>query len=124
LLAQLKATLGLAYLFVSHDLSVIRHIGNRVAVMYLGRIVEIGETDQAFDAPSHPYTQALLSAVPLPDPRKAQARRRIILSSDVLDPADPPSGCRFHSRCPTFLSFDSRRRQRCIDEQPVLLPQG
>jgi glutathione transport system ATP-binding protein len=124
LLARLKATLGLAYLFVSHDLSVIRHVADRVAVMYLGRIVEIGEIDQVFDAPSHPYTQALLSAVPLPDPRKEQARQRIILSGDLPDPTDPPYGCRFRSRCLMFSSFDPGHRQRCIDEQPALLPQG
>ncbi len=124
LLARLKATLGLAYLFVAHDLSVIRHVADRVAVMYLGRIAEIGETDRVFDAPAHPYTQALLSAVPVPDPRQERARRRIILSGDLPNPADPPSGCRFRSRCPTFATVDPGRRQRCIDEQPALVRQG
>ncbi|MGH8900894.1 MAG: dipeptide ABC transporter ATP-binding protein [Egibacteraceae bacterium] len=124
LLEQLKAALGLAYLFVAHDLSVVRHIADRIAVMYLGRIVEIGETDRVFDAPAHPYTQALLSAVPLPDPRKERGRRRIILPGDPPDPADPPSGCRFRTRCPTFAALDPDGRKRCIDQQPALLPQG
>ncbi|MGH8899481.1 MAG: dipeptide ABC transporter ATP-binding protein [Egibacteraceae bacterium] len=124
LLARLKAALGLAYVFVAHDLAVVRHIADRVAVMYLGRIAEIGETDRVFDAPAHPYTQALLSAVPLPDPRKERARRRVILSGDLPNPVDPPSGCRFRTRCPTFATLDPVRRQRCVDEQPALLRQG
>jgi len=124
LLARLKATLGLAYLFVAHDLSVIRYVADRVAVMYLGRVVEIGQTDRVFEAPAHPYTQALLSAVPLPDPRKERARRRIILSGEAPNPADPPAGCRFRGRCPTFAAFGPERRRRCIDERPVLSHQG
>ncbi|MGH3853475.1 MAG: dipeptide ABC transporter ATP-binding protein [Pseudonocardiaceae bacterium] len=124
LLARLKATLGLAYLFVAHDLSVIRYVADRVAVMYLGRIVEIGETDRVFGAPAHPYTQALLSAVPVPDPRKERARRRIILSGEAPNPADPPSGCRFRGRCPTFTALGPELQRRCTDEQPVLSHQG
>ncbi len=124
LLEQLKQKLGLAYLFVAHDLSVVRHIADRVAVMYLGRIVEIGTTRAVFDTPSHPYTQALLSAVPIPDPAREQTRRRIILEGDQPSPADPPSGCRFRTRCPTFAALDEGRRQLCLDVEPDPYPQG
>ena len=101
LLEELKSKLGLAYLFVAHDLSVVRHIADRVAVMYLGKIVEIGEVDSVFDAPRHPYTQALLSAIPIPDPEAKTDRQ--ILKGDVPSPANPPSGCVFRTRCPVAL---------------------
>jgi glutathione transport system ATP-binding protein len=121
LLDELKAKLELAYLFVAHDLSVVRHIADRVAVMYLGKIVEIGEVDGVFGEPKHPYTQALLSAIPIPDPVAERSRERIILTGDLPSPANPPQGCRFHTRCFTFATLPEDKRQRCLDEEPPLV---
>ncbi|MEV7908371.1 oligopeptide/dipeptide ABC transporter ATP-binding protein, partial [Streptomyces anulatus] len=124
LLEDLKRRLGLSYLFVAHDLAVVRHIADRVAVMYLGKIAEIGEVGEVYDAPMHPYTQALLSAIPLPDPRKERSRRRILLEGDLPSPAAPPSGCRFRTRCPKFRTLDETGRSRCVNEEPQVRPFG
>ncbi|QFY11673.1 dipeptide ABC transporter ATP-binding protein [Nonomuraea phyllanthi] len=125
LLGSLKARLGLSYLFVAHDLAVVRHIADRVAVMYLGRIAEIGEVDAVFDGPAHPYTQALLSAIPLPDPVRERARERILLEGDLPSPADPPSGCRFRTRCPKFRAeLTDEERRLCVESEPEVRPLG
>ncbi|MFM8992171.1 MAG: oligopeptide/dipeptide ABC transporter ATP-binding protein, partial [Alphaproteobacteria bacterium] len=115
LLLELQRGLGTAFLFVSHDLSVVRHVSDRIAVMYLGRIVELAERDALFSQPRHPYTQALISAIPLPDPVTQRTRRRIILSGEIPSPARPPAGCAFHTRCPMATA-------RCRAEAPALLP--
>ncbi|GAA3054170.1 ABC transporter ATP-binding protein [Streptomyces glomeratus] len=113
LMARLQGEFGLSYVFIAHDLSVVRHISDRVGVMYLGRIVEIGRDTEIYDHPTHPYTQALLSAVPVPDPEARERRERIILSGDVPSPAHIPSGCRFRTRC-------WKARERCALEVPPL----
>ena len=112
LLLELQASLGLTYLFISHDLSVVRHICKRIAVMYLGKIVELAEADELVSSPKHPYTEALLSAVPVPDP--TVKTERILLKGDVPSPVDPPSGCRFHTRCPY-------KEDLCDQEDPPML---
>jgi peptide/nickel transport system ATP-binding protein len=113
LFADLQERLGLTYIFIAHDLSVVRQVSNRVAVMYLGAIVETGPTDEIFRAPAHPYTEALISAVPVPEVDRPGRRERIVLAGDVPSPMNPPSGCRFHPRC-------RYATQRCKSERPVL----
>ena len=113
LLQDLQRDLGLALLFISHDLAVVEHMTHRVAVMYLGRIVEVASRERCFGSPKHPYTFALLSAVPVPEPGKA--RTRIVLKGDVPSPINPPSGCHFHTRCPYVF-------ERCRSEEPLLKP--
>jgi peptide/nickel transport system ATP-binding protein/oligopeptide transport system ATP-binding protein len=125
LLKDLQAELGLSYLFVSHDLSVVRHVADRVAVMYLGKIVEMSPAEDLFLKPAHPYTQALISAIPIPDPRKERTRERIIITGDVPSPANPPSGCRFRTRCPKFADqLTDVERKKCTDEEPLLVDHG
>ncbi|MCX5210982.1 dipeptide ABC transporter ATP-binding protein [Kitasatospora sp. NBC_00240] len=113
LLEQLQTEFDLSYMFIAHDLSIVRHISDRVGVMYLGKMVEIGTEEQIYSFPTHPYTQALLSAVPVPDPTGRENRERILLSGDLPSPANPPSGCRFRTRC-------WKAEERCATEEPLL----
>ncbi|MCX5237299.1 ABC transporter ATP-binding protein [Streptomyces prunicolor] len=113
LMERLQDEFNLSYIFIAHDLSIVRHISDRVGVMYLGKIAEIGSDEQIYDHPTHPYTQALLSAVPVPDPEAREGRERIILTGDVPSPANPPSGCRFRTRC-------WKAQDKCSTEVPLL----
>ena len=114
LLKDLQARLGITYLFITHDLAVVRSVSNRVAVMYLGRVVEVGEVSELFKNPLHPYTEALLSATPIPDPERSRSKERIVLRGDVPSPIDPPPGCRFHTRCPLAV-------EKCRQLEPQLV---
>ncbi|MEQ8439228.1 MAG: ABC transporter ATP-binding protein [Ilumatobacter fluminis] len=117
LLQDLQDELGLTYLFIAHDLSVVRHISHRIAIMYSGKLVEIADCESIYERPVHPYTEALLSSVPIPDPPVQRARQRIVLEGEIPDPVDPPPGCRFASRCPLVEA-------KCREETPPLTPRG
>ena len=130
LLAKLSREMQLTLIFISHDLSVVKHISDRIAVMYLGRIVEMGPAAQVFEKPLHPYTKALVSAVPIPDPEREQQRQRVILSGDPPSPLNPPTGCAFHPPCanpkpecsqtvPALTDFDSARRTACLRAREI-----
>jgi len=121
LLEELQERFQLAYIFIAHDLAVVRHICQRVAVMYLGRIVEVAARDELFGDPRHPYTRALLSAIPHPDPELERTRERVVLAGDVPSPLDPPSGCSFHPRCPERAEVPD---DRCAREAPALVPRA
>lgn len=122
LLEDLQNKLGVAYLFVAHNLSVVRHISSRVAVMYLGRIVESGDTEDVFEHPLHPYTQALISAVPVPDPKAERTRQRIVLEGEVPSPTETFEGCPFMGRCPLMPKLSAEQQARCRGERPALRP--
>ena len=124
LLEDLQSKFELSYLFISHDLSVVRHISDRVAVMYTGRFVEIGDTESIFSNPRHPYTQALLSAIPIPDPVVERSRQRIVLEGDLPSPTDTAPGCRFASRCPLYKTLAPDKRDACLHETPTLRDEG
>ncbi len=117
MLEDLQAELGLTYLFIAHDISVVRHISNRIGVMYLGNLVELAESYELYRNPIHPYTKTLMSAVPIPDPVVTRARERVILEGDIPSPINPPSGCKFHTRCPYAM-------ERCKHEVPVFKDHG
>ncbi len=117
MLEDLQDRLGLTYLFIAHDLSMVRHISDDVGVMYLGQLVEVSSSEELYKHPLHPYTQALLSAIPIPDPKVAKSRQRIILEGDVPSPIDPPPGCRFRGRCPYAMDI-------CGQEDPKLVDVG
>jgi peptide/nickel transport system ATP-binding protein len=118
LLQDLQDRLGLTYLFIAHDLSIVRHVSDRVAIMYAGRLMEMADRDAIYDTPRHPYTQSLLSAVPIPDPELQAQRHRIVIPGEVPDPTSPPPGCRFQTRCPYA------QPERCADEVPELVSAG
>jgi oligopeptide/dipeptide ABC transporter ATP-binding protein len=115
LLVELQEEMNLSYVFIAHDLAVVKHVSDRIAVMYLGKIVEYAHADTLYENPLHPYTRALMSAIPVPDPKAR--RKKIVLTGDVPSPRNPPSGCRFHTRCPMVID-------RCRSEEPELLPMG
>ena len=117
LLEDLQDEYNLAYMFIAHDLSVVRHISHRIAIMYAGRLVEVGDRDTIYENPTHPYTEALLSSVPIPDPALQRERQRIALPGEIPNPMNPPSGCRFHTRCP--IAAD-----RCVHEDPPMVGRG
>lgn len=114
MLEEIQEERKMAYLFIAHDLSMVKHISNRIGVMYLGQLVEIGESNEIYTHPTHPYTKALLSAIPIPDPEKSKTRNRIVLEGDVPSPVNPPSGCRFRTRCSYCM-------ERCKEEEPKLM---
>jgi peptide/nickel transport system ATP-binding protein len=119
LLEDLQEETGVSLLFISHDLAVVRHISDRIAVMYLGRIVEVGDAEQVYERPRHPYTEALLSAIPVPDPVRQRTRERIVLRGDAPSPLDPPPGCRFHTRCAYAMDVC-----RVVDPETRTMPDG